>query len=158
MKGVHVDESWFAVGQSCAIKAVAGGFKRTFGLISLYLIQRRGFTRETLAWVSTIFFVTVTLGCAFTAGFCRLYGPCVSVCLGALILSGANVASALSSQDEVSIYLTFASTAAVGVAFLWTAPTIIANTYFCKRRQRANGIVMFAARTCKTKYKETEKG
>ncbi len=95
--------------------------------------------------MTTIFSLVVTLGCTFAAGFCRLYGPKTSVCAGAVILSLGNVASALSSQDEVSIYLIYASSAAVGVALLWTPTAIIVNTYFCKRRQRMNRMVMFAA-------------
>ncbi len=146
MEGVHEDESWLAVIYCIFIKAVCTGFKRTASLIGVFLIEQRGFTREALSWVTTIFCVVVTLGCTLAAGFCRLYGQRLSVCFGALVLSGGNVASALSSQDEVSIYLTYALTAAVGVALLWTATTIIANTYFCKRRQQVNGMVMFAAR------------
>ncbi len=141
-----MDESWLAVIYCFIIKAVASGIRRTASLIGVYLIEQRGFTREALSWVTTIFSTIVTLGCTFSAGFCRLYGTRVSVCLGAVILSGANVASALSSQDKVSIYLTHASSAAMGVALFWTASSIIANTYYCKRRQQVNGMVMFAAR------------
>ncbi len=146
MEAVHVDESWLVVFYISKIKVVAGGFMGTAGLIGLYLIEGRGFNREELSWVTTIFSVVMPLCCTFAAAFCRLYGPKTSVCLGAVILSGMNVISALSSEEKVSIYLTYASTSAVGVALLWNVATIIANTYFCEKMQRANGILMFTTR------------
>ena len=142
MKPVDIDESWLVMLYSFFIHSVANGTGYSLGLIGMQLIERRNYSRELVAWIPTIFITSYKLS-AFLASSCyRHYGCRIAVVLGGIFTCSGYFITGLSSQNVIVVYIFIGVVSGIGYNFLYVPTWIAANTYYRKRKQLANGLVM----------------
>ena len=142
MRKVQVDESYLVIFYCFLVHAIVDGLHYCFGIIVAELIERRSFSGESVAWVSLILETSWNLFAFIPGGLCRVYGCRIPVMLGGIIVCSGYFAAALTTQDVVSISIFIGLVSGFGMSFLFIPTLIVANTYYKKWRQLANGLVM----------------
>ena len=142
MRVIRVDESYLIILYSFLIHAIVDGLHYCFGIIVRELIERRNFSGESIAIVSVLFSTSWNLLTFISSGLHRMYGCRLPVMLGGAILCAGYVAAALTNQDVVSTAVFLGLLLGFGMTLSYTPIYIVANTYYRKWRQMANGIIM----------------
>ena len=142
MRVIRVDESYLIILYSFLIHAIVDGLHYCFGIIVTELIERRNFSGESIAIVSVLFSTSWNLLTFISSGLHRMYGCRLPVMLGGAILCAGYVAAALTNQDVVSTAVFLGLLSGFGMTLSYTPIYIVANTYYRKWRQMANGIIM----------------
>ena len=142
MRVIRVDESYLIIFYSFLIHAIVDGLHYCFGIIVTELIKRRNFSGESIAIVSVLFSTSWNLLTFISSGLHRMYGCRLPVMLGGAILCAGYVAAALTNQDVVSTAVFLGLLLGFGMTLSYTPIYIVANTYYRKWRQMANGIIM----------------
>ena len=137
-----MDESYLIILYSFLIHAIVDGLHYCFGIIVTELIERRNFSGESIAIVSVLFSTSWNLLTFISSGLHRMYGCRLPVMLGGAILCAGYVAAALTNQDVVSTAVFLGLFLGFGMTLSYTPIYIVANTYYRKWRQMANGIIM----------------
>ncbi len=72
MRSVRVDESWIVIVCGLIVHASVDGFVFSFGIIGSELINKRHFTRTSIALLGTIFEVSLKLSAFVASGLCHV--------------------------------------------------------------------------------------
>ncbi len=142
MEPVDVDCSWLVILYGFLSTTVAIGLHATFGIIGTELMDKRNFSQASVAWVTTISMVTRQLFSFVSMSLYRRFGSRLPIMAGGIIYGVGYTAAALSSQDTVSMYITVGVMAGMAMSLVHMTAWVAASTYYKKKRQLANGLVM----------------
>ena len=137
-----MDESWMVIIYCFLIHSVADGIALSFGIVGTQLIERRNYSRELVAWLPTILYSCFKLSTFFTSSLYRRYGCKLPVILGGIFSCLGFVTPGLSHQEVAFVYVFIGIVFGISFGLMYVPTWVIANTYYRKKRQLANGLVM----------------